>query len=230
MCPHHRKVARPRCALRFAGTPAINDQGPPKKERGSTYCLRTMFKHPGSQWEWIWTRLYGRETIVEVFQLDAIWYGAVGNEPLTVVLVRDRFGKYPDTAFFDTDREASDQEVVEGFSHRWSTEITNRERKSLLGSGNPLCQGERYVTSASMIAYCANSRLVAWFVNQSRMGRIPLFRRARWYLRKKNITFSDMLAESRRPHLSTRISREPGTRDDPLRIMTARSARGPQLY
>jgi len=31
----------------------------------------------------------------------------------------------------DTDIEASDEETIKRYSHRWSTEITNRETKSL---------------------------------------------------------------------------------------------------
>jgi hypothetical protein len=205
-------------------------KGRPRKKGARLVCLRTLFRHPGIEWEWIWTRLYGKETIVEVFQFDAIWYGAAGNEPLTVVLVRDPCGKYPDTAFFDTDREASDQEVVERFSHRWSTEITNRETKSLLGSADPQCRRERSVTRASMIAYWAYSLLVIWFVNQFRRGRVPLFQRAPWYFGKKTVTFSDMLAEARRSHFAPRISREPSVRDNPTKITTARSTRESPLY
>jgi hypothetical protein len=169
--------------------------------------------------------LWERHPIVEVFQFDAIRYGAAGNEPLTVVLVRDPCGKYPNTAFFDTDREASDQEVVQRYSHRWSTEITNRETKSLLGSADPQCRRERSVTRAAMIAYWAYSLLVLWFVSQFRMGRVPLFQRAPWYFGNKNITFSDMLAEARRSHFAPRISREPSVRDNSTKNTAARSTR-----
>jgi len=205
-------------------------KGRPRQKGARLVSLSTLFTHPDIQWEWIWTRLYGKETIVEVFQFDAIWYGAAGNEPLTVVLVRDPCGKYPDTAFFDTDREASDQEVVERYSHRWSTEITNRETKSLLGSTDPQCRRERPVTRAALIAYWAYSLLVLWFVSQFRMGRVPLFQRAPWYYGKKTITFSDMLAEARRSHFTPRISREPSVRDIPVKITTARSTREPPIY
>ena len=205
-------------------------KGRPRQKGARMVSLPTLFRHPCIPWECIWTRLYGKETIVEVFQLDAIWYGAAGNEPLTVVLVRDPCGKYPNTAFFDTDREASDQEVVQRYSHRWGTEITNRETKSLLGSADPQCRQERSVTRAALIAYWAYSLLVLWFVSQFRMGRVPLFQRAPWYFGKKNITFSDMLAEARRSHFAPRISREPSVRHNSAKITTARSTREPPFY
>lgn len=205
-------------------------KGRPRQKGARMVSLSTLFRHPDIQWEWIWTRLYGKETIVAVFQFDAIWYGAAGNEPLTVVLVRDPCGKCPDTAFFDTDREASDQKVVERYSHRWSTEITNRETKSLLGSADPHCRRERSVTRAALIAYWAYSLLVLWFVDQFRSGRVPLFQRAPWYWRKKNISFSDMLAEARRSHFAPRISREPSVRDNSTKFRAARSTREPLFY
>lgn len=205
-------------------------RGRPRQKGARMVSLSTLFRHPGIQWEWIWTRLYGKETIVAVFQFDAIWYGAAGNEPLTVVLVRDPCGKYPDTAFFDTDREASDQEIVERYSHRWSTEITNRETKSLLGSADPQCRREQSVTRAALIAYWAYSLLVLWFVDQFRTGRVPLFQRAPWYWGKRNISFSDMLAEARRSHFTPRFSREPSVRDNHPKIRTARSTREPPFY
>lgn len=205
-------------------------KGRPRQKGARMVSLSTLFRHPDIQWECIWTRLYGKETILEVFQFDAIWYGGAGNEPLTVVLVRDPCGKYPDTAFFDTDREASDEEVIERYSHRWSTEITNRETKSLLGSVDPQCRRERSVTRASLMAYWAYSLLVLWFVSQFRMGRVPLFQRAPWYFGKKTITFSDMLAEARRSHFTPRFSREPSVRDNHAKIRTARSTREPPFY
>jgi len=215
-----------------AGLYALAPAEPPKKrgrsrEKGSRFAsLPTLFRHPAIQWEWIWTRLYAQETILEAFQFDAIWYGAAGNEPLTMVLVRDPCGKYPNTAFFDTDRQASDHQVIERFSHRWSTEITNRETKSLLGSDDPQCRRENSVTRSALMAYWAYSILVVWFVNQFRAGKIPLFLRAPWYSGKKNITFSDMLAEARRSHFRPGISRDPCVRANQAKISTPRSSRG----
>ena len=205
-------------------------KGRPRQKGSRIVSLSTLFTHPGIQWEWTWTRLYEKETIVEVFQFDAIWYRAAGNEPLTVVLVHDPCGKYPDTAFFDTDCEAIDEEVVERYSHRWSTQITNRETKSFLGSADPQCRREKSVTRASLIAYWAYSLLILWFVDQFRTGSVPLFRRAPWYWGKKNVTFSDMLAEARRSHFNPRVSREPRVRNDFPKNSAARSTSEPPFY
>ncbi len=63
--------------------------------------------------------------MVSVHQFDAIWCNTAGNEPLSIVLVHDPCGTYPDVAFFDTDIGASDEETIKRYSHRWSTEITS---------------------------------------------------------------------------------------------------------
>ncbi|MGO8881763.1 MAG: hypothetical protein ACLQMS_19955, partial [Desulfomonilaceae bacterium] len=43
-----------------------------------------------------------------------------------------------------------------------------------------------------------------------RMGKNLLIPRAPWDLKKKNITFSDMLAAARRSHFTQRVSRDQG--------------------
>jgi hypothetical protein len=61
---------------------------------------------------------------VSMHRFTAIWYKAAGNEPLSIVIVQDPGGNYPDTVFFDTDTAASDEDTIQRFSHRWSIEIT----------------------------------------------------------------------------------------------------------
>ena len=198
-------------------------RGRPRKKGDRLPTPHSMFEDPNQRWEWIWIRLYGRQTILAVHQFRAIWYKAAGNEPLSIVLVRDPAGEYPDTVYFDTDITASDEETIQRFSHRWSTEITYRETKSLLGSADPQCRKEESVFRAPMMAYWSYSLVVIWFVAQLRMGKDLLIRRAPWYFRKKNTTFSDMLAAARRSHFAPVILREPGVQARLSKNTSARS-------
>jgi len=50
-----------------------------------------------------------------------------------------------------------------------------------------------------------------------------------WYFRKKNITFSDMLASARRRHFDQRISRDHGKRVNTTKITLPRSTREPRF-
>jgi hypothetical protein len=183
-------------------------RGCPRKKGDRLPSPKSIFASGTTSWEWIWITLYGQETIVSVCRFQAVWYKAAGNEPLSIVMVRDPGGKYPDTVYFDTDTAASDAETIQRFSHRWSIEITNRETKSLLGSADPQCRCEKSVSRAPLMAYWSYCFVVVWFVDQFRAGKDLLIRTAPWYS-KRHVTFSDMLAAARRSHFSPGISREP---------------------
>ena len=202
-------------------------RGRPRKKGDRLPCPRSIFTHGGTQWEWIWISLYGQETIVSVHRFKAIWYKAAGNEPLSIVMVRDPSGKYPDTVFFDTDTGASDEETIQRYTHRWSIEITNREAKSLLGSADPQCRCEKSVSRAPLMAYWSYCLVVVWFVDQFRMGKDLLLPSAPWYA-KKTITLSDMLAAARRSHFTPGISRDPRKHHYSPKIMPERFTRQPE--
>jgi hypothetical protein len=204
-------------------------RGRPRKKGDRLPCPKSIFTRNESQWEWIWIALYGQETIVSVCRFDAIWYKAAGNEPLSIVMVRDPGGKYPDTVFFDTDTAASDAETIQRFSHRWSIEITNRETKSLLGSADPQCRCERSVTRAPLMAYWSYCFVVVWFVHQFYKGKDLLVPSAPWYV-KRSITFSDMLAAARRSHFISGISRDPSEHPKNVKFDTHPFIRRPEPY
>jgi len=193
-------------------------RGRPRKKGARLPLPRSMFVSSGPKWDWIWISLYGQETIVSLHRFEAIWYKAAGNEPLSIVMVRDPAGKYPDTVFFDTDTGASDEETIQRFTHLWSIEITNRETKSLLGSADAQCRCEKSVTRAPLMAYWSYCLVVVWFVEQLRMGRDLLVQAAPWYSTKRNITFSDMLAAARRSLFTLGFSREPSIRPNVPKI------------
>jgi DDE superfamily endonuclease len=208
----------------------LKGRGRPRKKGKRLPTPRSLFDgYWGSPWEWIWITLYGQQTMVCVRRFEAIWYKAAGNELLSIVLVRDPAGKYPDTAFFDTDTAASDQQTIQRFTHRWSIEITNRETKSLLGSADAQCRLETSVTRAPLVAYWSYCLVVLWFVDQWHKGKELLLHTAPWYV-KRSITFSDMLAAARRSHFATGISRDPRKHHSSPKIITARCTRRPEAW
>jgi hypothetical protein len=190
--------------------PESGRNGRPRKKGARLPALKSIFNNGDTKWVCNRIKMYGHETTILVYRFKAIWYKAAGNEPLSIVLVRDPVGKYPDTAFFDTDRGDSDIVTIQRYTRRWGTEITNRETKGLLGSADPQCRTEKAVTRTPLMAYWSYSLLVVWFVGQFRMGKNLLIQRAPWDLKKKNITFSDMLAAARRSHFTQRVSRDHG--------------------
>jgi hypothetical protein len=217
------KVRRDGALYSLAKPQQERKRGRPRKKGERLPTPQSMFNDTSLIWEWVWIRLYGKQTIVAVRQFTAIWYKAAGNEPLSIVLVRDPTGEYPDMAFFDTDTRVSDEAMIQRFTHRWSTEITYRETKSLLGSADPQCRKESSVKRAPMMAYWSYTLVVIWFVTQMRLGKDFLVQRAPWYIRKTDITFSDMLAAARRSHFTQVISREPGKQPSEMKNVPPRS-------
>jgi len=206
-----------------------NKRGRPRKKGDRLPCPKSIFAQEKGRWEWIWITLYGQETIVEAYRFEAIWYKAAGNELLSIVMVRDPGGKYPDTVFFDTDTAASDAETIQRFSHRWSIEITNRETKSLLGSADPQCRCAKSVTRAPLMAYWSHCLVVVWFVTQFRKRKDLLLPSAPWYV-KRSITFSDMLGAARRSHFTLGISRDPSEHRNNSKFDTHPFTKRPESY
>ena len=204
----------------------VRGRGRPRSKGGKLPKPSVMFDHHETLWDAMFVELYGKETVVLAHRFNAIWYRVGGNEILSIVLVSDPDGEYPDTALFHTDTHAPDLETIERFSHRWSIEITNRETKHLLGSADPQCRCENSVTRAPLLAYWSYCLIVLWFADQFGKGKDFLFARAPWYP-KKHITFSDMLAAARRSHMTPGILVDPGPTQDMPKFTLARSTRQP---
>ena len=201
-------------------------RGRPRKKGIELPKPTQMFTYTLTDWDAVLIELYGKETVLLVRQFHAIWYRVGGNEVLSIVLVRDPDGDYPDAVLFDTDINATDEQTVDRFSNRWSIEISNREIKHLLGSADPQCRCEKSVSRAPLMAYWSYCLVVLWFVDQLKKGKDFHFRRAPWYP-KKNITFSDMLAAARRSHLSQGILVERGVMQEKPKFTFARFPRRP---
>ena len=211
--------------------PAQQSDGPvgrgrPKQKGHRLAKPIDMFDHHLTQWDPLRINLYGKDKMFLAHRFPAIWYRVGGNQVLSMTLIWDSDEEFPNTILFDTDIEATCEQIIDRFGHRWSIEITNREVKQLLGSANPQCRCEKSVTRAPLMAYWSYCLVVAWFVSQSRSGKTFVFQRAPWYP-KKNITFSDMLAAARRSHFSTGILVECGSGKDKTKINSARSPRRP---
>ena len=70
----------------------------------------------------------------------------------------------------------------------------------------------------------SHSLLDVKFVNQFRMEMDLLIQKAPWYFRKKNITFTNMLAAARRSHFRPTISLDHGKHQNLTKTFPARSS------
>ena len=76
------------------------------------------------RWRPLPVTLYGREVTPHVFALTALWYAALPEHPIRIVVVRDPTGRRQDEAFFCTDPGATEAFVLEGYARRWTLEVT----------------------------------------------------------------------------------------------------------
>jgi hypothetical protein len=205
--------------------PAVRGRGRPRKKGDRLPTPAAMFQDPHLSWSEIKVFCYGKEIRLLVHQFTAVWYHSVGQEAISVVLCRDPERKHPDTVFFDTDVTASAKDIVERYAARWSIEVTNRETKQLLGAADPQCRKETSVIRAPMFAYWAYSFVVLWFVREFSAAKNLVADPAPWYTRKRNFTFSDMLAAARRSHFSVGISTKVGEINTLQKINQPRYAR-----
>ena len=206
--------------------PARRRRGRPRKKGHRLPTPASMFRDRNLTWSTVRAFCYGKRIKLMVHQFTALWYHSAGQEPLSVVLCRDPSGGHADTVFFDTDLTATAVQIIERYAARWSIEVTNRETKQLLGAAEPQCRCEQSVIRAPMFAYWSYSFVVLWFVRQSSAAKSLVAQPAPWYLRKKDFTFSDMLAAARRSHFQLRISSTPCDNKELRKINQTRHSRG----
>jgi hypothetical protein len=79
---------------------------------------------------------YGHRRTLDLAVVRCLWYGALGAQPVQVVLARPP--DWPDNyelAVVSTDLAATPAELVERYSHRWSVEVCFEESRQLIGVG-----------------------------------------------------------------------------------------------
>jgi hypothetical protein len=147
--------------------------------------------------------LYGREVTPHVFALTALWYAALPEHPIRIVVVRDPTGRRQDEAFFCTDPGATEAFVLEGYARRWTLEVTFRDTKQHLGLADPQAQSPSAVRRTAPLAGLVYALVVLWYAEHVHpdvaAGQASAGWPDRpWYRAKATPSFPDMLAALRR--------------------------------
>jgi hypothetical protein len=190
---------------------------PRKGKRGRPRMRGPRLQAPGVQaaakkarWQRVDVTVYGKTVRVRALVIDALWFVAAGSELMRLVVVRGFPGHERDDVFVSTDATLSATTIIEGFSGRWSLEVTFHESKGKLGFEDPQNRTERAVERTAPMALWAYSLVVLWYFQTGqglRAARLPVLP---WYTRKTAPAFSDMLATLRRASWAARIF-DPGT-------------------
>ena len=151
--------------------------------------------------------MYGDKRKARVADAVARWHN-VPDRPLRIVATEPLSGGRPDQAFYSTRVEDTGEEVLIGYSERWSIEETNAGSKGYLGFEEPQGWSRLAVLRTAPIAMLLYSLTVLWFARVGHHAYRPLPRP--WYPKKERPSFADMLRTLRRQSLLATISKQVG--------------------
>ena len=149
------------------------------------------------QWQALAVTIYGRTVSTQVRPVRALWYAALRDQPVQIVLVRDPTGKRRDEAFFCTDPTATARFILEAYARRWTLEVTFHDAKQFLGFAEPQCQTPRAVQRTAPFALLVYDLVLLWFAESVQATTRPTWPVRPWYRHKTAPSFADMLAALR---------------------------------
>jgi hypothetical protein len=154
------------------------------------------------RWDPLPLTLYGRPVTPLVFGLTALWYGALREQPVRILVVRDPRGHRRDEAFFCTDLALGAAAILEAYARRWTLEVTFHDAKQFLGFEDPQTQTARAVQRTAPLAGLVYDLVLLWYAARVEQGLAIGWLVRPWYRSKTAPSFLDMLTALR--HASTR--------------------------
>lgn len=171
--------------------------GRPRK-RGSRLSTPQELAHGRRHWHLLPVQLSGRTVTPQVFPLTALWYVALRDQAVRIVVVRDPAGRRRDEAFFCTDPGVRASFILESYARRWTLEVTFRDAKQHLGFEDPQNQTARAVQRTAPMAFLVYDLVLLWSAGRAASGEAPHWPRRPWDPHKAAPSFRDLLFNLRR--------------------------------
>ena len=149
------------------------------------------------RWDPLPVTLYGRAVTPLVFGCSALWYGALRDQPVRIVIVRDPGGRRRDEAFFCTDRTVDHAFILEGYARRWTIEVAFHDHKQVLGFEDPQNQTATAVARTAPLASIAYDLVLLWYAARVQQGLASGWTVRPWYRSETTPSFLDMLTAIR---------------------------------
>jgi len=150
------------------------------------------------QWRTGTVAIYGRAVTVHSFTYTALWYGALRDQVVRIVVVRDPSGRRQDEAFFCTDPTTGPLPILEIYAHRWTLEVTFHDCKQFLGFADPQNQAATAVRRTAPFAFVVYDLVVLWAAAQESAAPTTRWPARPWYRHKTTPSFLDLLTTLRR--------------------------------
>lgn len=161
------------------------------------------------RWDPLPITIYGRQVTPLVFTCTALWYHALRNQPVRIVLVRDPAGRRRDEAFFCTDLRVGAAGILEAYARRWTLEVTFHDEKQFLGLADPQNQTEQAVARTAPLAGIVYALVLLWYAGQLQHGLATDWVVRPWYRSKTAPSFVDMLTAVRQQSWRLYVSAPP---------------------
>jgi len=173
-------------------------RGPKPKKGAKQSSLLQRIKDQSTEWFPITIDWYdGIKYDLEIFSGISLWY-TPGFHPVPIkwVVVRDPAGKLRTEAFFSTDLEASEEQILTWFVLRWNIEVTFEELRAHLGVETQRQCSDLAIarTTPALFGMFSIVVLIALEVIKSKPMTVL---NSAWY-KKSDATYSDVIALVRR--------------------------------
>jgi len=158
---------------------------------------------------------YGKQAQVETLALDCLWYSVLRDQPVRVVLCRERKADGFDIALISTDTDTSACDLLACYSERWAIEVSFQDAKQVLGVGEAHNRTQRAVLRTVPFGFLCQSITICWYALAGQADADVERRRlkAPWHRDKRAPSTLDMLAALRRELI--RAQYRPGRHCDP---------------
>ena len=183
-------------------------RGRPRK-RGHRLPTPKAMAAARRRWDPLPLTLYGRQVTPLVFGCTALWYGALRDQPVRIVLVRDPRGRRRDEAFFCTDLTVDHDFILTGYARRWTIEVAFHDQKQFLGFEDPQNQTAKAVARTAPMAGIVYDLVLLWYAARLQHGLATDWPRRPWYRSKSSPSFLDMLTTVRQESWQLYFSHPP---------------------
>jgi len=212
--------ARVTVTFRLRKSAVLYDLAPPRTgKRGRPRLKGKRLGTPSdlaanADWRKATVTRYGREEQVWVAERRCLWYGALGGQPVRVVLVREAGRDHAqdgyDLALVTTDLDSPTVDIVARYACRWSIEVAIFDAKQTAGVGQARNRTPKAVERTVPFGFYCLSLAILWYAIAGHAPEVVAERRRRapWYLSKKSPSVADMLATLRRVLIAAEFLRQ----------------------
>ncbi|MEU6216715.1 transposase [Streptomyces sp. NPDC047022] len=210
----------PRNAALFEPTPPpTKKRGRPRKKGAALGPLTAIAKT--ATWRLTVVERYGRTEFVWITERECLWYGALKDLPVRLVLVRDLDSAKPyDLALISTDHLSITEDLVERYGTRWPIESVFGHMRQDLGVGQAQSRTRRAVERTVPFDLAVYTIVVLWYTAHGHHPADITERRTSqpWYTTKTTPSFSDMVVKLRRTIIAARHIHNPAGQPRPDEI------------